>query len=299
MKSTDLHFPAPTFGSGGNGDWFYGEGKKSSTQAPAWLKEKGLDAFEYEAGNGISAGEASLRAVGDAAREHGILMSLHTPYFISLSGVEEEKRLKSIDYIQKSLWAAELLSADTIVIHSGSAAKLDRREAMRLSMDTLEKVALAVGDDPCARLGIETMGKLNQLGTLDEVIEQCKVSPIYTPVVDFGHLNARSLGTAFPDTDSYRRIFDTVATALGDAHAKYLHCHFSKIEYTKAGEKKHLTFADTAFGPAFEPLAEAILREGVCPRIICESAGTQAEDALFMKNVWKNTERPWALPKPT
>ncbi len=277
----------PTFGPGGNGDWFYSEGYKTTVQAPGWLQQKELDAFEYEAGNGVTAGEATLRAIGEKAKEHGILMSLHTPYYISLSGVEEEKRLKSIAYIEKSLWAAGLLGADTIVIHSGSAAKLTREEAMRLSLDTLARVAEAVGEAPCARLGIETMGKINQLGTLDEVIEQCKLSPIYTPVVDFGHLNARSLGGAFPDTDSYRRVFDEIGSRLGDGHARYLHCHFSKIEYTKAGEKKHLTFADTEFGPCFESLAQAIVRENVFPRIICESAGTQAEDALFMKRTWQ------------
>ena len=276
----------PLFGPGGNGEWFYQEGTKSTLQAPAWVKEKGLDAFEYEAGNGITGGEATLRAIGEKAKEHGVKMSFHTPYFISLSGVEEEKRLKSIDYIQKSLWAAELLGADTIVIHSGSAAKITREEAMRLSCDTLEKVAAAVGEHPCARLGIETMGKINQLGTLEEVIEQCKVAPIYAPVVDFGHLNARAVGGAFPDVDSYRRVFDRIATALGDDCARHLHCHFSKIEYTAAGEKRHLTFADETFGPAFEPLAEAIVREGVAPRIICESAGTQAEDALYMKQTY-------------
>ena len=217
-------------------------------------------------------------------------MSFHTPYFISLSGVDPEKRLKSIDYIQKSLWAAELLGADTIVIHSGSAGKIDRREAMRLSMDTLEKVAEAVGESPCARLGIETMGKLNQLGTLDEVIEQCKVSHIYTPVVDFGHLNARALGGAFESVDDYRRVFDTIARELGDEHAMYLHCHFSKIEYSVGGEKRHLTFADTVFGPPFEPLAEAIAREGLAPRILCESAGTMAEDALAIKAMYEEAK---------
>lgn len=277
---------SPLFGPGGSGEWFYQEGNKSTLQAPAWVKSKGLDAFEYEAGNGITGGEASLRAIGERARENGVKMSFHTPYFISLSGVEEEKRLKSIDYIQKSLWAAELLGADTIVIHSGSAAKITREEAMRLSFDTLEKVAAAVGDNPCAKLGIETMGKVNQLGTLEEVLEQCKVAPIYAPVVDFGHLNARARGGAFPDADSYRRVFDTIATSLGDDFAQNLHCHFSKIEYTDAGEKRHLTFSDEIYGPSFEPLAEAIVREGVSPRIICESAGTQAEDALFMKQAY-------------
>ena len=278
-----LHTDRPTFGPGGNGDLFYQSGGKSTVQAPAWLKDYGLDAYEYEAGNGISAGEASLRAVGDAAKEHGILMSIHAPYYISLSGVEEEKRLKSIAYIEKTLWAAELLGADTVVIHSGSAAKITREEAMRLSFDTLSRVAEAVGNIPAARLGIETMGKVNQLGTLDEVIEQCKISPIYTPVVDFGHLNARAIGNAFPTADYYRRVFNEIAERLGDEHAMHLHCHFSKIEYTNAGEKKHLTFADEVYGPQFEPLAEAILLEKICPRIICESAGTQAEDALWMK----------------
>lgn len=275
-----------TFGTGGNSDSFYAEGKKSTVQAPEWIKLRGLDAYEFEAGNGLNAGEATLKKIGDAAREHGILMSFHTPYFISLSGTVPEKRLKSIDYISRSLWASELLGADTIVIHAGSAAKISREEAMLLASDTLFK-NLEVNGETNIRMGIETMGKINQLGTLDEVIELCKISPKYHPVVDFGHLNARNVGSAFPDVDSYRAVFDKIANALGDEYAYNLHCHFSKIEYTSAGEKRHLTFADTLYGPDFEPLAEAIVREGVCPRIISESDGTQAEDALAMKKMWE------------
>jgi deoxyribonuclease-4 len=274
-----------TFGTGGNSDSFYAEGKKSTAQAPEWIKLKGLDAYEFEAGNGLNAGDATLKKIGDAAREHGVLMSFHTPYFISLSGTDPEKRLKSIDYISRSLHASELLGADTIVIHAGSAAKISREEAMLLASDTLYK-NLDVNGSTDIRMGIETMGKVNQLGTLDEVIELCKISPKYHPVVDFGHLNARNIGNAFPDVNSYRRVFDKIANALGDAYAYNLHCHFSKIEYTNAGEKRHLTFADILYGPDFEPLAEAIIKEGVCPRIISESDGTQAEDALAMKNMW-------------
>lgn len=277
----------PTFGPGGNSESFYAEGKKSTVDAPAWVISRGLDAYEYEAGNGLSAGEATLRRIGEAARASGILMSLHTPYFISLSGVEQEKRLKSIDYISRSLAAASLLGADTIVIHAGSAAKISRTEAMALASDTLYR-NLEVNGDTDIRMGIETMGKINQLGTLEEVIELCRISPKYHPVVDFGHMNARALGSAFPDRDSYRAVFDKIATSLGDAHAYNLHCHFSRIEYTKAGEKKHLTFADTVYGPDFEPLAEAIIKEGVCPRIICESDGTMADDALTMKKIYNS-----------
>ena len=277
----------PTFGTGGNSESFYEEGNKSTIQAPAWILSKGLDAYEFEAGNGLHASDETLKKIGDSAREHNILMSFHTPYFISLSGTDPEKRLKSINYISQSLHASELLGADTIVIHAGSAAKISREEAMRLASDTLLK-NLEVNGNTDIRMGIETMGKINQLGTLDEVIELCKISPKYHPVVDFGHLNARNVGNAFPDVDSYRSVFDKIANALGDEYAYNLHCHFSKIEYTTAGEKRHLTFADTVYGPDFEPLAEAIIREGVAPRIISESDGTQAEDALYMKKAWEN-----------
>ena len=281
MKKIDI----ATFGPGGNSDIFYADGKKSTFQAPEWVKLKGLDAYEYEAGNGLTAGDAMLQRIGEEAKKHGVLMSFHTPYFISLSGVDPEKRLKSIDYINRSLHASELLGADTIVIHSGSAAKISREEAMRLASDTLYK-NLEVNGNTDIRMGLETMGKINQLGTLEEVIELCKISPKYHPVVDFGHLNARNIGSYFTDCDSYRAVFDKIANSLGDEYAYNLHCHFSKIEYTGAGEKKHLTFADTVYGPDFEPLAEAIIKEGVAPRIICESDGTQAEDALWMKKIY-------------
>lgn len=272
-----------TFGPAGNSESFYAAGFKSTMEAFGWLAEMGLDAYEYQAGSGLRTSDATLAALGKKAKEHGILMSLHAPYFISLSGVDPEKRLKSIDYITASVKAAELLYADTVVIHSGSAAKISRDEAMELARDTLCRTAEAVGDTK-VKLGLETMGKVNQLGTLDEVIELCKTSPVFYPVVDFGHLNARDGGGVFPDADAYKRVFDKIGEKLGDDKAKYLHCHFSKIEYTGSGEKKHLTFEDNTYGPEFEPLAETIVKYDLAPRIICESAGTMAEDALSMKH---------------
>ena len=275
----------PLFGPGGNSEEFYKAGKKSTKDAPAWVMDTGLDAYEYEAGNGIAAGEETLRAIGEAARVAGVHMSFHTPYFISLSGVEVEKRLKSIVYIRDSLWAANLLGAKTIVVHTGSAAKISREEAMRLAADTLLRLMDSIGDTEIA-IGLETMGKKNQLGTLEEVITLCKLDPHFVPVVDFGHLNARDCGGVFRSAGDYARIFDAIGSALGDAVARNLHCHFSKIEWTAAGEKKHLTFADETFGPDFEPLAAAIARDKLTPTIISESAGTQSQDARAMKAAW-------------
>ena len=279
------------FGPGGNSESFYAAGYKATVQAPRFLSELGLGAYEFEAGNGLTAGPETLKKIGEEARKYGIELSLHTPYFISLSGVEEEKREKSVEYIKRSVEAAEYLGADTIVIHAGSAGKISRETALELAKSTLAR-ALAAVDGTAVRLGIETMGKINQLGTLPEVLEICAFDARLYPVVDFGHMNARECGGLFPDADSYRRVFDAVAERLGDEKARYMHCHFSKIEYTAAGEKRHLTFADETFGPSFEPLAEALAKDGLCPRIICESAGTMAEDALSMQRAYLAALRP-------
>ena len=275
----------PKFGPGGNSEIFYASGFKSTVDAPAFLKDYGLDAYEYEAGNGLRTSDATLSAIGKSAKENGIAMSLHTPYFISLSNPEPEKMQAACNYIKQSIRAAELLGAVTVVIHCGGVAKMTRAEGMQNSMRTLSMLMEDIGHSD-VHLGLETMGKINQLGTLDEVITLCKLDECFYPVVDFGHLNARHLGGYFTDVDSYRRVFSTVAEKLSDDKAKNMHCHFSKIEFTDKGEKKHLTFSDTLYGPDFEPLMEAIAIDKLSPTIICESAGTMAEDALAMKKYY-------------
>ena len=274
------------FGPGGNSEAFYAAGYKSTLDAPKWVASIGLDAYEYEAGNGLSAGISTLREIGARAKAAGVSLSYHTPYFISLSGVVEETRLKSIGYIKQSLDAANALGAKTIVVHTGSAAKISRDQAMRLAADTLVRT-LSVVDTYGIKIGLETMGKINQLGTIDEVLELCRIDSSLVPVVDFGHMNARELGGVFETEDDYMRIFDKIDRSLGYDVAKNLHCHFSKIEWTSSGEKKHLTFDDTEYGPNFEPLCRAVARAGLTPTFICESAGTQAHDALMMKKYYE------------
>ncbi len=278
------------FGPGGNSEAFKAAGGKSTLDAPRFLENIGLDAYEYEAGNGIAASPVMLSAIGREASLHNIKMSFHTPYFISLSGVEEEKRLKSIKYIADSLDAARLLGAKTIVVHTGSAAKITRDEAMRLAGDTLVKTLQSV-DTYGIKIGLEAMGKVNQLGTLDEVLELCRIDSAFVPVVDFGHMNARECGGVFKTPDDYLRVFDRIDRELGCDVAKNLHCHFSKIEWTGAGEKKHLTFADTVYGPDYEPLIEVIVKNGLTPTIISESAGTQSDDALTMKKYYEELQK--------
>ena len=273
------------FGPSGNSKAFYDAGLKHTYQAPKWVSEMGLDAYEYSAGNGVTGSLETFAKIGAEARKYNIAMSFHTPYFISLSGADPEKRLKSLSYIGQSLDAAEALGADTIVIHMGGTAKMTREEGIALTKDTVYK-ALEAFPDTKVRFGLETMGKLGQLGTLEEVLDVCSLDKRLCPVVDFGHLNARNIGNYFATEDDYRRVFDLIGKALGYEYADTLHCHFSKIEYTDKGEKKHLTLEDSVYGPDFEPLMNALAKDGYSPRIICESDGTQAQDALIMKNYY-------------
>ena len=274
-----------SFGPGGNSASFQKK-YRSTIDAPRFVKECGLDCYEYEAGQGLSATPETLRKLAENARDAGISLSFHTPYFISLSSVEPEKRLKSIDYLYESAAACRDLGAHVMVVHTGSAAKISRETAMEYAADTLRMADRMLEENGFSvTLGLETMGKVNQLGTLDEVLELCTLSPRFAPVVDFGHMNARERGRFFTE-DDYKYVFDRISEKLGASFAEHLHCHFSKIEFTDKGEKRHLTLEDTVFGPAFEPLMEAIAHLGVGPTIISESAGTQSEDARTMKDCY-------------
>lgn len=275
------------FGPGGNSESFYKEGYKATVDAPMWLKNRGLDAYEYQCGNGINIGEESAKAIGVAARNAGIVMSVHAPYFISLASVEEDKRDKSIKYVLDTLKVAKWMGATRIVVHPGGCSKRDRNEAMQLANQTMKKIVDVVKSENVTGIAIcpETMGKINQLGTLEEIIEMCKIDEMLIPTIDFGHLNARTMGGLKTEED-FENIIKYMINELGEERGKNFHSHFSKIEYTNGGEKKHLTFEDNEYGPEFEPLAKVLVKYNAAPTIICESAGTMAEDAFEMKQIY-------------
>jgi deoxyribonuclease-4 len=131
----------------------------------------------------------------------------------------------------------------------------------------------------------ETMGKLAQIGTLEEVVSFCKIDNIYLPTIDFGHLNAREQGSLKTVSD-YKSRLEYMIGELGFERVKHFHVHFSKIMYGGKGEIKHLTFADTQYGPEFEPLAIALKELKLEPYIVSESAGMQSEEAVEMKRIY-------------
>ena len=260
------------FGPAGNSESFAAMGYKKTIQVPEYIVRMGLDAYEYQCGRGVRISEEAAREFGQKAREYSVTLSLHSPYYISLSSIEKEKRDGSIEYI----------------LQSARAAEISREEALELAKDTLKRAYQALDEQNLGHIHLcpETMGKVNQLGTLEEVLELCLIDERLIPCIDFGHLNARTFGR-LNSFEAVKEVFDKMEDKLGTFRMRQFHSHFSKIEYTlKGGEKCHLTFADTIYGPQFEPVAEMIVRKNASPTIICESAGTQAEDALTMKQIY-------------
>lgn len=224
-----------SFGPGGNSaSW---GNRKFPADLPQYLKELGLNGYEVECGRGVRISEAS-KALPKIAEENGICVTLHAPYFISLSSVEEEKRQNSVGYILESAKAAKLVGASKIVVHSGSCSKMSRAEAVYLAKQTLTNAQKALDENGLSDIVIcpETMGKINQLGTLEEVLELCGVDERFLPTVDFGHLNARTLG-GIKSRDDYAKMLDLIENELGHERLSRMHIHFSKIEYTGGGEK--------------------------------------------------------------
>ena len=276
------------FGPAGNSDSF-SKVYKSSQQAPKWIAEQGLDCYEYQCGKGVHIGEEAARKLGVAAEQAGISLSLHAPYFINLANPDPESLQKTIGYITQACFAADCMGAGRVVIHSGALMKRTRREAQDIALKSLREVIAACDDAGFGHIALcpETMGKINQLGDLDEVLELCTLDERLVPCIDFGHLYARSLG-ADDGAEAFHRMLDRVEEILGAERAGKFHSHFSHIQFTpNGGEKCHRTFGDDdGFGPDWAPLAAEIARRGWEPTFICESAGTQAEDAAEMKRIY-------------
>lgn len=201
---------------------------------------------------GVNIGEEKARELGRLAAEKGIVLSVHAPYYISLASAEEIKRKNSVRYILESARAVDWMGGDRIVVHPGGLAKITREDATALACETLREAVQTLQAEGLGHVRIcsETMGKVNQLGTLEEVLEMCKVSENMLPCIDFGHINARTHG-GLTCAEDFEHIFETVKNQIGESRLKEYHSHFSQIEYTAGGEKRHLTFADTEYGPDY------------------------------------------------
>ena len=275
------------FGPSGNSESFYAEGYKHTEQAAEFVKARGLNCFEYSFGRGVRMTEEKAISIGEAFQKAGVEISVHAPYFINFANPDEEMVAKSYGYVLDSAKTCKLMQGKRIVFHPATQGKMERETAVDLTVERLKILRdyVYLNDLQDMLFCPETMGKLAQIGTVEEITRFCEIDPIYLPCVDFGHVNAREQGSLKTVAD-YKSRLEYMIERLGYERMKNFHVHFSKIQYSAKGEVRHLTFADETYGPEFEPLAVALKDLALEPYIVSESDGMQAEEALQMKNAY-------------
>lgn len=281
------------FGPSGLCSQFAEQGFKHTVQAGAWLRDLGLDCFEYSFGRGVQIKSDTAKEIGVEFYKCGIEISVHAPYFINLATQEDEKAQNNHRYILDSLAALKAFGGQRCVFHPGSPLKASRQDAMTLLLKRFETVLQLKEQNGFGDLLLcpETMGKKAQLGDLEEVIQMCRIGDNnIVPCIDFGHLNSRECGLYY-SKDDYKRTIDRLIDALGESKVDRMHVHFSKIQYTSNGELRHLTFDDDVYGPEYEPLMEVFYEYRLNPYVVCESAGTQTRDALAMKKYYESLKK--------
>lgn len=277
------------FGPSGNCESFYAEGYSHTEEAAAFVKKRGLDCFEYSFGRGVRMSEDKAISIGEAFAKEGVEISAHAPYFINFANPDDEMAAKSYGYVLDSGKMLKLMGGKRVVFHPAAQGKAKREDAVALTEDRLKILRdyIYLNDMQDMIFCPETMGKIAQIGTVEEVVRFCKVDPVYVPCVDFGHINAREQGSLVTVED-YKSRLEYMISELGFERMKHFHVHFSKIMYSAKGEIKHLTFADEVYGPNFEPLAVALKELGLEPYLVSESAGMQAEEAEIMKKIYQS-----------
>lgn len=258
--------------------------KMKRNEQAEFLKGLELEAYEYPFTYGVN--------MADSTREEIIKefsdfkMSVHAPYYINFASNDEEKIQKTFGYLMDSILKAKEIGADRVIFHPGSLTGQTREVALENTLNNLIRFVKLMDQKGIKDVYIcpETMGKHGQVGTWEEVAKMCEIDERIIPCIDFGHINAFTLGE-LNTIDKFDEILRKFIVELGK---KEIHIHFSRIEFTAKGEKKHLTLdEESEFGPDYKLMIDALRPYDANFRVVSESQGTQSRDANKMLNYYK------------
>lgn len=263
--------------------------RASLGDVPLLLRHEGLDAFEYEAsywGPKPQIKKEDAQTLGTKANENDVWLSLHGSYFVNLCG-ERKIVAASKKRLIACATAAEWMNAHVVVFHPGFYGNKPRELAFINCLEALKDLAESLKSLGIrnAKIGPETMGKPSQLGSLDEVLRICEEVEQTQLVIDWSHLHARDAGR-FRTLEDFRRVIEKIEGRLGAEAARNMHCHFSKIEFTDKGERRHHALEEERYGPNFALLASIIVEFKLRPVIISESPLLDV-DAARMRDIFR------------
>ena len=233
------------------------------------VKKAGLDAVEIEFVYSIWMTKSDAENLHKLNEKLNLAFSIHAPYYINLNSKEPQKIAASRTRILKCLEIGTILGAKYVVFHPGFYQKDSKEKTFNKIKEQIEEIMKeAKAKHYTPQLAPETTGKESQFGDLDELIKLKKETGCHL-CVDFSHLKARSNG---------KLSYEEIAEKLEKAKLGHLHCHFSGIEFTEKGERRHLITPDSEI----KLLLTALKKHNIDATIINESPDT-FNDAIKMK----------------
>ena len=246
------------------------------------VAQLGLGCMELEFVRGVKMRETTALAISQLAKQTGVTLSAHAPYFINLNTQETDRLRASVERLLHTIQIASLCGARSVVFHAAyylnnpPAQVYDKvKEQLKEITTKLDTLASKVWIRP------ETTGKVSQFGTLEEVIKLSSEVQGIAPCIDFAHCHART--GKFNSYPEFVAILAQIENKLGRAALDNMHIHVSGIAYGKSGERKHLNMKESDF--SYIDLARALKDYEVKGLVINESPNLE-EDALLLQEVY-------------
>jgi deoxyribonuclease IV len=251
--------------------------RDSPEAAVAALLERGLSACEIDFEGGFWMDYDFAERFGVLAHENDIVLSVHAPIAGFMGHAERGRKLNmAVGMLDHSAGVAKAAGAEVVVFHPGFLLKRTREEAIDSVVEQLgelrERLAGKGRDVP---FGIEVMGRVNDLGSIDDVVSISSRLDWVRPVIDFAHMHATTDGaltTVEPFVEALAK-----ADAVIEPGAPF-HIHFSDIQFANRNETKHLPYGEGTLRA--EPLRDALAQFERPATVISESPTAESTDTI-------------------
>jgi deoxyribonuclease IV len=251
--------------------------RESPEAAVELLLERGFSACEIDFEGGFWMDYPWAERFGEVARENGIVLSVHAPIAGFMGHVERDKKQRmAVGMLDHSAGIAKTAGAELVVFHPGFLLEREREVAIASVCEQLGELRERLeGKDRAVPFGVEVMGRVRDLGTLDDVLAIASRCGWVRPVLDFAHMHATSDG-AFLDVEPFAAALEA-ADAVLEPGAPF-HIHFSDIAYANRNETKHLPYGEGTLRA--EPLGEALAPFERPATVISESPDLESDHAI-------------------
>lgn len=232
-----------------------------------------------------------MNRIRELKQNTGVFLSMHSPMSVAIGSKKAGVRFMSTETVCKNLEFMRELQPDVtnrIVVHAASFSDRTLEEVYEIQRKTLWSLWFKMKERGLldnSLICLENLGKINQVGTIEDICKLCRLTDNFIPCIDFGHLHGRTLGKFLNSKEDFEQVFSQLYAELPAWKVNCMHIHFSKLEYTSAGEKKHVPFMVKQAGPKPAFFIRALPESAEFnPVIVCESPDSYRDGYTLQRN---------------